>query len=146
MNQINCEETLMTLLAELDGEETNFSSKQAAAHLTACKNCRQEFEQMQNTFNLLQNQTRREQDVNLWFEIKNRIGKQPESAPKQNWKMFLFFGMCLVAYKLLEMIPDRAPGLVLRLAPFVLIVALFVFLRENPFKINTELIIGEIKQ
>jgi predicted anti-sigma-YlaC factor YlaD len=140
MNQINCEDALITLLAELDGEETNLSSKQANAHLAVCDDCRQEFEQMQNTFNLLQKQTRREQDVDLWFEIENRIGKQPETVPKQNRKMLLFFGMCLVAYKLLEMIPDRAPGLVLRLIPFVLIVALFVFLRENPFKINTELI------
>jgi hypothetical protein len=37
------------------------------------------------------------------------------------------------------MVPDRSPGWSFKLVPLLLAVAAFVYLRENPFKINAEL-------
>ncbi len=138
MNEINCEIFLMTKMAEIDGEETEISAEQMNLHLAACGNCRQEIEQMRSTDNLLGRQTRHEQDADLWSAIENRIGKQTVS--QTGWKPFALLGALLVAYKLLEMLPAQDLGLAFKFVPLVLIVVLFVFLKENPFKINSELI------
>ena len=140
MNTMKCEDAMLTTLALLDGEETTeISSEHAAAHLAGCENCRREIEQMQNTVNLFKGRQRREQSVDLWFEIEKRLDAQTPSAPPMKWQPFLILVAGLVAYKLLEMLPERELGLSLKLVPLVLVVALFVFLKENPFKINTEL-------
>jgi len=39
------------------------------------------------------------------------------------------------------MLPEAEPGWAIELAPLIIFGALLVFLRENPFKINTELIL-----
>jgi hypothetical protein len=51
----------------------------------------------------------------------------------------VFLGVLLLGYRLAEMIPDRDFGLVFKLVPVLLVIAAFSYLRENPFKINTEL-------
>lgn len=130
---------MMAMMAVIDGEETLLSSEQTTAHLAQCENCRQEFEQMQNTAGLLNKQKRRGQDADLWRSIEKRIDAQPETASLIGWKMFLLLGVFLVAYKLLEMIPERDFGLLFKFVPLVFVAVLFGFLKENPFKINTEL-------
>lgn len=140
MNEMNCQNALMIMMAaELDGEETSVSLEEAAAHLASCANCRQEFEQLQNTFSLLRKQTRRAQDADLWSAIETRIDAKP--ATQSNWQPFLFLGVLLVAYKLLEMLPETDFGFMFKIVPLIFVIALFVFLKENPFKINTELIL-----
>ncbi|MCA1625058.1 MAG: hypothetical protein LC778_14905 [Acidobacteria bacterium] len=139
MNMINCENAMLVMLAVMDGEEPLLSSEQTTAHLARCKNCRQEFGQMQNTANLLNKQKRREQDIDLWASIEKRIGAQSETASLIGWKPFLLLGVFLVAYKLLEMIPERDFGLLFKFVPLIFVVVLFGFFKENPFKINTEL-------
>jgi predicted anti-sigma-YlaC factor YlaD len=143
VNQTNCEEAMMQIMAELEGEETAVSSEQAAAHLAFCGACRQEIEQLQNTLDLLTAHQRRAHDADLWPEIENRLeaqtGVQHRPASQAAWQPFLILGAFLVAYKLLELLPEREPGWFLKLVPVILIVALFGFLKENPFKINTEL-------
>jgi hypothetical protein len=143
MDKITCEDTLITLMAESDGEKISAStSEQAAAHLANCPDCRQEFEQMRNVFSVLRSQTRREQNADLWLNIEEHLGANAKSAAAPWTKqLFVLFGICLVAYKLLEMIPERAPGFSFKLVPIVLVVTLFVLIRENPFKINTEIIL-----
>jgi predicted anti-sigma-YlaC factor YlaD len=141
MNEINCEDFLMAKMAELDGEKTEISAEQIQLHLDACENCRQEFAQMQNTHNLLKRQNRREQNANLWAAIEERIEAVP--SRQTNWQPFLVLGAFLVAYKLLEMLPETDLGLAFKIVPVIFVVVLFAFLKENPFKINTELILEE---
>ena len=137
MNKINCEDLLMAMMARLDGEDTEVSAEHARLHLAECAGCRQEFEQMQITDNLLKRQTRREQDADLWSAIETQI----EAKTQTNWQPFVFLGIFLVAYKLLEMLPEDEFGLWFKIVPLVFVIALFGFLKENPFKINTELIL-----
>lgn len=139
MNTMKCEDAMLTMLALHEGEETEVSSEQATAHLAECESCRQEIEQLRNTVNLFKGQQRREQDADLWFEIEKRLDAQTSTASPVKWQPFLILVAGLVAYKLFEMLPERELGLSLKLAPLILVVALFVFLKENPFKINTEL-------
>ncbi len=136
MNKTNCEDVLMAMMARLDGEE-NERADPAALHLAECDACQKEFEQMQTTDNLLKRQSRREQDADLWSAIKPRI----ETKNQMTWQPFAFLGIFLVGYKLLELLPDDGFGLWFKLVPLVFVIALFGFLKENPFKINTELIL-----
>lgn len=140
MNKENCEEILMALMAVFDGETTDFAPEQLNAHLANCENCRREIEQMQNTFALLKTQERRAQNANLWSATRAQI----EIEPQTNWKPLVFLGAFLVVYKLAEMLPETDFGFAFKIVPLVFVVALFAFLKENPFKINTELAHGEI--
>jgi len=135
MNKETCEEILTALMAVFDGETTEFAPEQLNAHLSNCENCRREIEQMQNTFALLKSQERRAPETDLWSAIETRI------EAKTNWKPFAFLGVFLVVYKLLEMLPETDFGFVFKIVPLVFVIALFAFLKENPFRINTELIL-----
>lgn len=136
---MDCEEVLIQKYALLDGEKTEISADEINAHFEGCENCQREFEQMENTVSLLKGQERRAPDADLWSAVEKRIGAKPAFAVK--WQPFALVGVLFVIYKLVEMLPERDLGLALKIVPFVLIVVLFGFLRENPFKINTEMIL-----
>lgn len=142
MNEIDCENMLMAKMAEIDGEEIDVSSEQINFHLANCESCRRVFEQMRVTDNLLKRQVRLEQTENLWSAIETRISTK--NASGIGWKPFALLGVLLFAYKLLEILPTQDFGLVFKLVPLVFIIALFAFLKENPFKINTRLVQEEI--
>lgn len=137
MKETNCENILVAMAAVFDGEKTEFSPEELNSHLAACPNCRQEIEEMQNTFNLLKNYERAMRDEDLWSGIENRIGAEKSSAISLT--PFVLLGIFLVGYKLLEMIPAEDFGFVFRFVPLVFVIVLFVFIRENPFKINAQL-------
>ena len=138
---MNCEEILIQKLALMDGEKAELSAEQIDAHLADCENCRREIAQMENVVTVLNRQQREVPDADLWSAIEKRIGAQSAGALTFQWQPFALLGVFLVVYKLLEMVPERDFGWALKLVPFVLVAALFVFLKENPFKINTELIL-----
>jgi predicted anti-sigma-YlaC factor YlaD len=139
MNKMNCEDILIQKSALLDGEKADLSAEAINVHLETCENCRREIAQMENTVLLLERQERRGINADLWSAIEKRIPAQTTS--ETNWQPFILLGAFLVVYKLVEMLPERDFGLALKLVPFVLIAVLFGFLKENPFKINTELIL-----
>ena len=140
MSEIKCEDAILSAMAEFDGEEPLISAEQLKTHLDGCENCRREIAQMQKTFGLLRAQTRREQTADLWLSIEKRIEPlQTEAAPQIGWNVFALLAVFLVGYKLLEMLPDEDFGFLFKFVPLVFVVALFGFLRENPFKINTQL-------
>jgi predicted anti-sigma-YlaC factor YlaD len=141
MKDMNCEEILIQKLALLDGEKAEFSAAQIDAHLADCENCRREIEPLENTIGLLNRQQRRVPDADLWPAVEKRIGASSAGGLTVKWQPFVLLGVLLVVYKLLEMIPERDFGWTLKIVPFVLIVAVFGFLKENPFKINSELIL-----
>lgn len=137
MNKENCEDILMALAAVFDGEKTGFSPEQLKEHTANCESCRREIEQMQITFTLLKQQERRVQNADLWSPLEPRIATEA----KTNWRPLAFLVIFLVVYKLLEMLPERDFGLAFKIVPLVFVVVLFTVLKENPFKINTELIL-----
>lgn len=139
MTTINCENALTAMLAELDGEESEFSAEQKTLHFAECATCREEFEQIRKTGDLLKKQARRETSADLWSAIEKRI--EPQAASGFGWRMFFALGAFLIICKLLEMLPAEDFGFWFKLVPLIFVVALFGFLRENPFRINTELVL-----
>ena len=139
MQKLSCEDVLRAQMAVADGEEPEFSKELLAAHVAGCANCHHELEQLQALDQMLAGHTLSEPRVDLWPAIENRIAKRAVSVPA--WQSFALIGLLLVIYKLLEMLPARDPGIAIKLVPLVIVVLLFVLIKENPFRINTELVL-----
>ena len=135
MKELTCEDVMIAQMAAADGEEPGLSKELLTAHIAACANCQHALEQSQALDHVLAVHTLSEQHVNLWPAIENRIGK------RLGWQPFALIGLLLVVYKLLEIIPARDPGLAFKLVPLAIVVFLFILIRENPFRINTELVL-----
>ena len=116
-----------------------FSKQQLSAHIAGCANCQHELKQLQALDQLLTGHSLSEPRVDLWPAIENRIPKRTSAAFR--WRPFVLIGLLLVIYKLLEMLPARDLGMAFKLVPLVIVVLLFVFIKENPFRINTELVL-----
>lgn len=141
MKDMNCEDILIQKSALIDGEKAELSDEQIAEHSADCENCRRQIERMENTIFLLKRQKRREQSADLWLAIEKQINVETESILTVKWQPFVLVGVFLVIYKLFEMLPERDFGWALKVVPFILIAVLFGLLKENPFKINSELIL-----
>ena len=137
MKELSCEDVLIAQMALRDREEPPFAKEHLEAHVASCANCQHELEQAQSVDQVFARQTISEQRTDLWPAIENRISK-PSAL---GWKPFALIGSLLVIYKLLEMLPAQAPGMAFKLVPLVIVGLLFVLIRENPFRINTELVV-----
>lgn len=137
MKELGCEDVLMAQMAAADGEEPAFSKELLAVHVAGCANCHHELKQLQALDQVLAGHTLSVPRVDLWPAIENRIAKRTVSG----WKPFALIGLLLVIYKLLEMLPARDPGMAIKLVPLVIVALLFVLIKENPFRINTELVL-----
>jgi anti-sigma factor RsiW len=137
MNDMGCEKVLLARMAEADGERAELSSEEIALHLSTCDNCRAEVAEWEKVDRVLQSAARAEQSLDLWPAVSQRL---PRSAPRSEWTPFIIAGVMLLAYKLLEMLPEKDPGMAVKLVPLLIFAALVLFLRENPFRINSELV------
>lgn len=146
MKELSCDDVLMAQMAAADGEAMELSQDQLAAHIAGCANCQHELNQMQAFDQVLTRHTLSEPHVNLWPAIENRIENRIAKPTRSvvSWQPFALIGLLLVIYKLLEMVPARDLGMAFKLVPLVIPVLLFVLIKENPFRINTELGYGEI--
>ena len=136
MKELSCEDVLIAQMAMRDHEAPTFAKEHLDAHIAGCANCQRELEQVEALDQVLARQTIAEQRTDLWPAIENRIAKRSSVG----WKPFAFIGSLLVIYKMLEMLPAQAPGMAFKLVPLVIVGLLFVLIRENPFRINTELV------
>jgi len=138
MRDLTCEKVLIAMMAAADGESAPLSSDEIKAHLASCADCREEALRMQQVNELFGQAVRRESAVDLWPAIDRRLGRQ---SPRSGWHAYAFVGVLLVGYKLFEMLPEADPGWAIKLVPLIIFGALLLVLRENPFKINTELVL-----
>ena len=139
MKELTCEDVLMAQMAAADGEEPGFPKELLASHVAGCANCHRELEQLQALDQVLAGHTLSEPRVHLWPAIENRIAKRSRSV--YGWQPFALIGLLLVIYKLLELLPASDPGMAFKLVPLVIVALLFVLIKENPFRINTELVL-----
>lgn len=138
MKDMTCENVLMAMMAEADGERAELSLEELAEHLGACKDCRDEAVRMQRINDILRQRIRAEETVDLWPAVASRLDQLPS---RMGWKPYAVVGVLLLVYKLVELVPKEDPGWTIKLMPLVIFGALLVFLRENPFRINSELVL-----
>ena len=139
MNELNCESVSMAAMSIEDGSQPELSSEQIKTHLASCADCRRELEQLRLLSTLLNTQERRLRTENLWHKIERGLPNATRTNPSRVSASFMFLGALLVGYRLLELIPDRNIGFLFKFVPVLLVIAAFGYLRENPFKINSEL-------
>ena len=140
MKDFDCETVRMAAMAVADGHPGKLEEAQIEAHIEVCGDCRGELEALGGLVKLLDLQKRRQSDQDLWRTLESRLFDQTERlAADPNLKFWVPIGLILLAYKLFEQIPDRHLALTYKLLPLLLVTAVFVYLKQNPFKINTEL-------
>jgi predicted anti-sigma-YlaC factor YlaD len=127
-------------MARLDGNEAALSREAIENHLAACADCRDEVEQMEKVDALFRHQQRREHAVNVWPVVQAEIVRKPIASPiSASAVPFIVLGVLLLGYRLFELIPGANFSLVIKLIPVLMVVAVFAFIKENPFKINSRL-------
>jgi hypothetical protein len=147
MKDFDCETVLVAAMAVADGHPGKLETGQIEAHLAVCGACRSELEALGRLGKLLDSQKRRQSDQDLWRAIEPRLFDQTERLPSdRSLRMWVPIGLILLAYKLFEQIPDRHLALTYKLLPLLLVTAVFVYLKQNPFEINTELKLEESEQ
>jgi hypothetical protein len=137
MNEVNCDDVLMARMAESDGEKPTLAIEQINAHMQSCENCQREVVEIMRVDSFLERHARYQYDANLWPAVEKGLGSR--KVARIGWVPFGLFGAIFVAYKLFEMLPEQAPGIAFKLVPLILIVGLFLVIKENPFRINAEL-------
>ena len=138
MKDMTCEKVLIAIMAAADGESAQLSPEEIKQHLSACDGCRDEVIRMQQVSEIFQQATRREDAVDLWPAIDSRLARK---SPRVGWQLYAFVGALLLGYKLFEMLPEADPGWAIKLVPLIIFGVLLLVLRENPFRINTELVL-----
>ena len=136
MSLTECEKVQLAMMVESSGEEPAIPAEQLASHLASCEDCLSQAAELSNLDQLFQRQARSEQDVNLWPAIQQQIGEQTRSV---NWQPFAVVTPLLVSYRLIEMLGEQPLAPVFSLVPLALMLGLFALIKENPFRINTEL-------
>ena len=138
--EVTCEIVCVAAMARADGAQTPLSPAEIEAHLSHCADCRRETEQLETLSGLLNSHQRSLHAEELWAAIEERL--PAPAAPRVRFAAsatFILLALSLVAYRLFEMVPDQNPGWPFKIVPVLAAVAAFVYLRENPFKINAEL-------
>jgi len=138
MSEISCERVRVAAMAAADGHEAGLPADQMNAHLVGCAECRREVGGLRALTLLLERQRRREQSGDLWPLVAARLPATAGGVPTAR-AAFILLGLTLLGYRLFEMLHERGPGLYVKFVPVLLAVAVFVYLRENPFKIEAEL-------
>ena len=138
--EVICETVCVAAMANADDVQPPLPLFEIEAHLARCADCRREVAQLETLSGLLSSRKRSLRPEDLWAGIENRL-TAPATA-REAFAVsatFILLGLLLVACRLVEMIPERAPGWSFKIVPLLAAVAAFVYLRENPFRINAEL-------
>ena len=140
MTELNCESVCMAAMALADGHRSDLSPGEIKTHTANCADCRQEIEQLRALSSLLNTQKRQPQVANTWTSLEARLPAGPaEQSSALERHLFPLLGVMLLGYRLVEMLPDRDLIWLFKLLPITLVAAAFIYLRENPFKVNAEL-------
>jgi anti-sigma factor RsiW len=139
MADINCESVRVAAMALADGETPPLRSEEIETHLLICDRCSEEIQQLRATNQLLSSQKRLIPEANLWPMVNERLKASVSSPPLLRWRVLLLFAVPLFGYKILLLIFQASPNLWSKLVPVILVIAVFGYLRSNPFKINCEL-------
>ena len=143
MSEISCERVCASVMAAADGyPPDDMSGELVDAHLRGCAECRREVEDLRALTRLLGRQKRRGHSGDVWPSVAARLA-EAEAASRRRASaaraVFTLLGLVLLCFRVTEMLPERAPGLYVKALPVLLAAAAFAYLRENPFRVDTEL-------
>lgn len=138
MAEETCEKACISAMALADGITPEMPVDEIKKHLAGCSECHSEVERMQAIMSLLDSQERREFPVNFWGEIERRLDEAGNQS-RRGWRAFFLAALFLLASKIVELAPERDYGLAIKIVPLLIAIAVFAYLKENPFKIKMDL-------
>ena len=139
MIEPGCENVCLAIMASLDGREVELTPEIIDRHLATCPRCREEAEQLEALNQLLHVHERREQAADIWPMVRAGIASQRQGTTSSKWLPFMVLSLLLLGYMLLELIPRVELGMLFKVVPVLIVIAVFVYVKENPFKINVQL-------
>ena len=147
MNTEYCEKVRLSAMVTLDGEISPLSVKELDEHLKSCAECRCELEQQKIAIGLLDEQSRRLITEDVCSKVAATIKEsRVKLKSRQGLGLFIVLSFILLVYKVIEVLPDFTPGLVIKMMPMVSVFVFFVLLKQNPFKVNKNLKVqGDIR-
>lgn len=141
MSELKCESVCMAAMAMADGYEPTLSRDKIESHLAGCAGCRGEVGQLRAVMKLLDAQERGPRTEQVWNGVNDRLGerRQLTNGHSFGWSPFLLMGSLLLCFKVVELAPRWNAGMLFRLLPVLIAATVFVYIRENPFKVSREL-------
>ena len=140
MTEENCEQVRMASMAIADGSASSLSPAQIQAHLASCAECRREVHQTATLTALLDSAKRSTRHEEVWPLIEQQLeGGARSRKPLFDWRAFLVLGFLLTGYRVTLMVSGQQLGFWFKLVPVALVMVVFTYVKENPFKINSEL-------
>ena len=139
MSDINCESILIADMARRDGEKSPLSREMVETHLRNCDSCRAEVQSLGAVDESLSSQNRLRPESNVWPLVSERLEVTSGKESSFKWRVLLLFGIPLFGYKFLSLVLPTGPSLWSRLIPVILVIAVFSYLKTNPFKISCDL-------
>jgi hypothetical protein len=137
MNQVSCESIRLAAMAIADGENPPIPAPDIKLHLASCARCRSEVAQLRALSQLLDGHRRRERTENVWGGIAEDLRPKTElQTTVDHWPWLMLLGLLVAGYRVAVSTSDWEPSFWLKLAPILLVIAVFGLLRENPFKVN----------
>ena len=133
---MSCEEWRLAAMALADGETPPVSPATIEAHVGTCDGCRRAIEELQELARIWEGQRRPDYHVDLWPAIHDRLGRL-----KRGWLPTLV--VLLVLFKLADLLTDTSLALWVQVVPGLMAAAAFAALRQNPFRIQTDLALRE---
>ena len=133
---MTCEEWRVAAMALADGEMPPVSRAAIETHLLTCDGCRRVIEELQELARTWEGQQRPDYSVDIWNAIHDRLGR-----PKRHWLSMLV--VLLVIFKLADLVTDTSLALWVQVVPVLMAAAAFAALRQNPFRIQTDLALKE---
>lgn len=147
MKTVNCEAVRMASSAASDGYHGPLEPAEIEDHLAQCGDCRSELERLGELMRLLDSLNRRESKEQLWGGIEARLdSRAPVSGVSHDLRLLVPMVVMLLAYKLFEQLATRNIGFQIKLVLLLLVIVLFVLMKENPFKISAELKVNAVKR
>ena len=136
MKELACEEVLMVKMAEADGEGA--SSPEANLHIESCQSCRKELAAMRGLNEVFREHSLIVADVNVWPQVRESIARRSSGL---SWLAIAVLIAVMAGVKIVSMSMTSDLAFLFGLLPLACAAALFLLLNENPFKVNTKLIL-----
>jgi predicted anti-sigma-YlaC factor YlaD len=138
-DETTCDEAMIAAMALADSETPTLPVEALRAHLEACAACRAWSDDLEHTARILSACRRRGDPHDLWPALSPRVA--PYVTRRSPVAPFVALVVVLAAFRL---VLYGAAGLAigLKLTAVAFVVAAFLTLRENPFRIEAERPLG----
>jgi predicted anti-sigma-YlaC factor YlaD len=140
MSKEYCQKVRVSAMAIRDNEVPQLSAEEVNEHVKSCADCRSELKQQEEVIKLLDAQSRQLSTEDICSKIAVTIeeSKAGMQSRRELWS-FIVLGFILLVFKIIEVLPGVAAGVITKLMPVAAVLVFFGLLKHNPFKVNKNL-------